>query len=113
MIQHLFAAGLGSTTVDEVLPCMEAPLEEAQRSHGAVVRPGGRAPGGQATRHRPRTRHPAGAPHRHGLARRSPVTNGSARPADRDTAQVSQWTRPCRAYPLSGSIRTQIAVRVR
>ncbi|MBQ0868811.1 MerR family transcriptional regulator [Streptomyces sp. A73] len=28
MIQHLFAAGLGSATIDEVLPCMEAPLEE-------------------------------------------------------------------------------------
>ncbi|GGO54899.1 MULTISPECIES: MerR family transcriptional regulator [Streptomyces] len=28
MIQHLFAAGLGSSTIDEVLPCMEAPLEE-------------------------------------------------------------------------------------
>ncbi|MER7170905.1 MerR family transcriptional regulator [Streptomyces mesophilus] len=28
MIQHLFAAGLGSSTIDEVLPCMEAPLDE-------------------------------------------------------------------------------------
>ncbi|MGW2341852.1 MerR family transcriptional regulator [Streptomyces sp. NPDC001661] len=28
MIQHLFAAGLGSSTIDEVLPCMEAPVEE-------------------------------------------------------------------------------------
>lgn len=28
MIQHLFAAGLGSTTVNELLPCLEAPPEE-------------------------------------------------------------------------------------
>ncbi|AKH83854.1 MerR family transcriptional regulator [Streptomyces sp. CNQ-509] len=28
MIQHLFAAGLSSTTVHEVLPCLEAPPEE-------------------------------------------------------------------------------------
>ncbi|MFW6692282.1 MerR family DNA-binding transcriptional regulator [Streptomyces sp. MAR4 CNX-425] len=28
MIQHLYAAGLGSTTVHEVLPCLEAPPEE-------------------------------------------------------------------------------------
>ncbi|MER7078290.1 DNA-binding transcriptional regulator, MerR family [Saccharopolyspora antimicrobica] len=28
MIQHLFAAGLSSSTVDEVLPCLEAPLDE-------------------------------------------------------------------------------------
>ena len=28
MIQHLFAAGLGSTTINELLPCLEAPPEE-------------------------------------------------------------------------------------
>lgn len=28
MIQHLFAAGLGTTTINELLPCLEAPLEE-------------------------------------------------------------------------------------
>ncbi|MFI7243176.1 MerR family transcriptional regulator [Streptomyces qinglanensis] len=28
MIQHLFAAGLSSATVNELLPCLEAPLEE-------------------------------------------------------------------------------------
>jgi DNA-binding transcriptional MerR regulator len=28
LIQHLFAAGLGSTTVREVLPCLDAPAEE-------------------------------------------------------------------------------------
>ena len=28
VIQHLFAAGLGSTTVNELLPCLEAPPEE-------------------------------------------------------------------------------------
>ena len=28
MIQHLFAAGLGSATVNELLPCLEAPLDE-------------------------------------------------------------------------------------
>jgi hypothetical protein len=26
--QHLFAAGLASSTIDEVLPCLEAPPEE-------------------------------------------------------------------------------------
>lgn len=28
MIQHLFAAGLHSATIDELLPCLEAPAEE-------------------------------------------------------------------------------------
>jgi DNA-binding transcriptional MerR regulator len=28
MIQHLFAAGLYSATINELLPCLEAPLEE-------------------------------------------------------------------------------------
>lgn len=28
MIQHLFAAGLCSATIDELLPCLEAPPEE-------------------------------------------------------------------------------------
>ncbi|WP_233568855.1 MerR family transcriptional regulator [Kocuria soli] len=28
LIQYLFAAGLGSRTIDQVLPCLEAPLEE-------------------------------------------------------------------------------------
>ncbi|AZM47652.1 MerR family transcriptional regulator [Streptomyces sp. WAC 06738] len=28
MIQHLFAAGLSSATIHEVLPCLEAPPEE-------------------------------------------------------------------------------------
>lgn len=28
MIQHLFAAGLSSATVNELLPCLEAPPEE-------------------------------------------------------------------------------------
>lgn len=28
MIQHLFAAGLGSATINELLPCLEAPPEE-------------------------------------------------------------------------------------
>ncbi|GAA2140487.1 MerR family transcriptional regulator [Streptomyces synnematoformans] len=28
VIQHLFAAGLGSATVNELLPCLEAPPEE-------------------------------------------------------------------------------------
>lgn len=28
MIQHLFAAGLHSATIHELLPCLEAPLEE-------------------------------------------------------------------------------------
>lgn len=28
MIQHLFAAGLRSTTIGELLPCLEAPPEE-------------------------------------------------------------------------------------
>ena len=28
MIQHLFAAGLGSSTINELLPCLEAPIEE-------------------------------------------------------------------------------------
>ncbi|MFD9892484.1 MerR family transcriptional regulator [Amycolatopsis sp. NPDC059027] len=28
MIQHLFAAGLGSGTINELLPCLEAPPEE-------------------------------------------------------------------------------------
>ncbi|MFE0026872.1 MerR family transcriptional regulator [Amycolatopsis sp. NPDC059021] len=28
MIQHLFAAGLSSGTIDELLPCLEAPPEE-------------------------------------------------------------------------------------
>lgn len=28
MIQHLFAAGLSSTTINELLPCLEAPPEE-------------------------------------------------------------------------------------
>ena len=28
MIQHLFAAGLGSATVNELLPCLEAPPEQ-------------------------------------------------------------------------------------
>lgn len=27
MIQHLFAAGLGSATINELLPCLEAPPE--------------------------------------------------------------------------------------
>jgi DNA-binding transcriptional MerR regulator len=27
-IQHLFAAGLGSTTIAQLLPCLEAPAEE-------------------------------------------------------------------------------------
>ncbi|GAB3563919.1 MerR family transcriptional regulator [Amycolatopsis endophytica] len=28
LIQHLFAAGLSSTTINELLPCLEAPPEE-------------------------------------------------------------------------------------
>lgn len=28
LIQHLFAAGLGSATINELLPCLEAPPEE-------------------------------------------------------------------------------------
>lgn len=28
LIQHLFAAGLHSATIDQLLPCLEAPLEE-------------------------------------------------------------------------------------
>ena len=28
LIQHLFAAGLHSSTIDQLLPCLEAPLEE-------------------------------------------------------------------------------------
>ncbi len=28
MIQHLFAAGLGSSTIDQVLPCLDAPPEK-------------------------------------------------------------------------------------
>ncbi|SER50867.1 MerR family transcriptional regulator [Streptomyces qinglanensis] len=28
MIQHLFAAGLGSSTIDQVLPCLDATPEE-------------------------------------------------------------------------------------
>ena len=39
MVQHLFAAGLNSATINEVLPCLQALRAE-------TARPGGNAPKG-------------------------------------------------------------------